>query len=99
VIFPSVQHGRQLSALQKALVPDLFNQLQESNIYGINHWSNQQHFKPAGSIIRRLKSFKSIPRLSVWPQLRRPKMIMAPAVTENISIAEEVNGKWNLQER
>jgi hypothetical protein len=32
-IFPSVYHGRQLSALQMALVPDVCNQLQEYNIH------------------------------------------------------------------
>jgi hypothetical protein len=32
-IFSSVYHGRQLSALQMALVPDVCNQLQEYNIH------------------------------------------------------------------
>ena len=96
--FPSVQHGRQLSALQMALVPDLFNQLQAINNLGRNHWTKQPHFKPAVSCIRRVKSFKSIPRLSVWPQVSQPNMNMAPAATVKIALAEEVNGKWKLQE-
>ena len=36
----SVQPDRQLSALQMALAPDLFNQLQEINHQCLNYWTN-----------------------------------------------------------
>jgi hypothetical protein len=96
--FPSVQYSWKLSAQQMAWVPALFNPPQATNNLGRYLWTNQQHFKPASSFIRRVKSSESSARLSVRQPFNRMKMSKALAVKE-IALAEEVNGKWKLPEK